>query len=290
VNFTLLPAGFAEASCAAAQCTKGDANGDNDVDTDDIPGFVDTILRGYVTAGSCEDDFAADICRFDMNLDCLLNGLDIQGFTDVVLGGTYEPAEAIVDCNGNSVADSLDIANETSNDVDGDGIPDECQQPDCDHNGVPDDWELLNGATDCNSNGDLDVCEPDCNSNDIADACDIATDPSLDCNSNGVIDACEPATGDCNSNGVPDSCDIAEDPTLDCNSDGVPDSCNLAIMPPMGSTDCNDNDVPDECDIASNFSEDSDSDGIPDECEGEGMMGGGSSMMSGGEGGGILVG
>ena len=38
----------------------------------------------------------------------------------------------IVDCNGNGVDDSLDIFTGTSVDHDGDGIPDECAEGDCD--------------------------------------------------------------------------------------------------------------------------------------------------------------
>lgn len=31
------------------------------------------------------------------------------------------------DCNGNGIEDAIDIANGTSSDLDGDGVPDECQ-------------------------------------------------------------------------------------------------------------------------------------------------------------------
>jgi glucose/arabinose dehydrogenase len=37
----------------------------------------------------------------------------------------------LVDCNSNAAADSCDIASGTSADANGDGIPDECQQPPC---------------------------------------------------------------------------------------------------------------------------------------------------------------
>lgn len=43
-----------------------------------------------------------------------------------VTGAASVPAP---DCNGNNVADSLDIANGTSQDVNGNGIPDECKPP-----------------------------------------------------------------------------------------------------------------------------------------------------------------
>lgn len=53
--------------------------------------------------------------------------------------GTYDPVleslalsdrpvvTSFVDCNGNGMADSLDIVNQTSQDLDGDGVPDECE-------------------------------------------------------------------------------------------------------------------------------------------------------------------
>ena len=51
------------------------------------------------------------------------------------------------DCNGNSIPDECDIASGTSLDVlppGGDGIPDECQS-DCNGNLIPDNLELLAG-------------------------------------------------------------------------------------------------------------------------------------------------
>lgn len=53
------------------------------------------------------------------------------------------------DCNGNGIDDQFDP------DSDGDGIPDDCEEPDCDGDGVPDDEEL-----DCDNNGVPDDCEP----------------------------------------------------------------------------------------------------------------------------------
>jgi hypothetical protein len=53
------------------------------------------------------------------------------------------------DCNGNGIDDQFDL------DSDGDGIPDDCEEPDCDGDGIPDDQEL-----DCDNNGVPDDCEP----------------------------------------------------------------------------------------------------------------------------------
>lgn len=45
------------------------------------------------------------------------------------------------DCNSNGIDDTLDIANETSGDCNGNGLPDECE-PDANGNGQPDDCEF----------------------------------------------------------------------------------------------------------------------------------------------------
>ena len=67
---------------------------------------------------------------------------------------------------------------------------------DCDGNGVADDVDLANGAADCDGDGVLDVCQlnagaEDCNNNGQLDTCDIASGVSLDLNANGVPDECE---------------------------------------------------------------------------------------------------
>ncbi len=68
------------------------------------------------------------------------------------------------DCNGNGIADHIDIADGTSSDCNGNGMPDECE---------PDE--------DCNDNGKQDIC-------------DVADGTSDDVNSNGVPDECECTT------------------------------------------------------------------------------------------------
>ena len=91
------------------------------------------------------------------------------------------------DCNGNGIPDECDISSASSSDVNGNGIPDEC--------------------------------EPDCNGNLVPDDHDIAIGTSLDCNSNSVPDECDISDGispDCDLNGVPDECDIAVGAPPDC--------------------------------------------------------------------------
>ncbi|UCG32460.1 MAG: hypothetical protein JSU68_12435, partial [Phycisphaerales bacterium] len=125
----------------------------------------------------------------------------------------------VADCNDNGVLDTCDIAGDTSDDCQPDGIPDECQlvENDCNGDGVPDDCQLADN--DCNENSIPDDCDlatctaetpwcDDCNDNGVLDTCDIAADTSTDVNANGIPDECEP---DCNNNGIPDTMD---DPTI----------------------------------------------------------------------------
>jgi predicted outer membrane repeat protein len=155
----------------------------------------------------------------------------------------------IPDCNENGVPDEFDIEDGTSFDCNHNDLPDECivLEHDCNANGVPDDCDLEVGSSaDCNANGVPDECiasENDCNANTFPDSCDLATGISSDCNGNGVPDECASET-DCDANGRPDACDVAEGWADDCNSNLRPDSCDIAAG---ASRDCNGNGVPDEC-------------------------------------------
>lgn len=63
------------------------------------------------------------------------------------------------DCNGNGRSDNCDIAAGSSTDVDGNGVPDECQ-PDCNLNGIPDRFDISSGrSSDLNSDGTPDDCQ-----------------------------------------------------------------------------------------------------------------------------------
>jgi hypothetical protein len=127
----------------------------------------------------------------------------------IVATVTYD---AVVDCNGNGALDQCDISSGTSNDLNLNGIPDECE-PDCNANGAPDDYDIEQGTS------------ADCNLNDIPDECDTTSGSSLDCNANQVPDECEP---DCNTNTIPDDCDISAGTSLDCDLNGNPDECDMA--------------------------------------------------------------
>ncbi|MBN1491830.1 MAG: VCBS repeat-containing protein [Phycisphaerae bacterium] len=177
---------------------------------------------------------------------------------------TVEFTEA--DCNNNGIVDATDIADGTSTDYDGNGIPDECE--DCNGNELPNACDVscdgscagvagCGTSSDCNADGEPDECEiasnsqapggpffctsdcdPDCNENGIPDACDVASGAATDLNDNGVPDTCE----DCDDNGIPDECDVS------CEGDcaGVA-GCGMA-------TDCNKNGIPDTCDLEQDVS------------------------------------
>ncbi len=66
----------------------------------------------------------------------------------------------LIDCNGNDVADAIDIFDGTSTDCNGNDIPDEC--------------DITSGASlDCDGNGVPDECDPDCNADGVPDVCQL---------------------------------------------------------------------------------------------------------------------
>jgi hypothetical protein len=232
---------------------------------------------------SCDDcPPLTGACCFSDGRQCI----EISDLSCGILGGTFQGggttcAQAdcpeVPDCNQNNVIDSQDISSGTSEDCNGNMIPDECEidvnstapggpffctmncDPDCNNNGIPDECDIANcdGSPGCQ----------DCNGNGIPDECDIANCDGLpecsDCNDNGIPDGCEVVPNgnepDCNNNGIPDSCE------MDCNSNGVPDDCDVDPSDPDGngqvSEDCDSNMVPDEC------QPDTDMDGIIDACD-----------------------
>ncbi len=152
-------------------------------------------------------------------------------------------------------------------DLNANGVPDACD-PDCNLNGLPDDYELATGqGADCNANGLPDDCDiaagtaRDCNQNRVPDSCDIAAGRLKDCNANGVPDLCEIDQGtarDCNRNAVPDECDLAAGTSADVNRNSIPDECE---------NDCNHNGIPDGWEITIGVAADLNANGWPDSCD-----------------------
>ncbi len=234
---------------------------------DFAPAFIgDWMLRAvFADDKDCNNDCVPDECQVAGN-DCNTN---------------QTPDDCETDCDANGTPDVCDIDIGGAQDLDGDGIPDVCQ--DCNTNGVPDSQDIA-GVTsvDCNTDATPDTCEvcpagagsPPCTTCFPAFFGDSAGFP--DCNTNGVPDVCD--GNDCNTNGRPDECDVINyfccqypDPTgsggankclQDCNTNEIPDECE---------SDCNTNLLADECEsIGGNL--DCNSNGTPDLCDLQGGL------------------
>ncbi len=88
------------------------------------------------------------------------------------------------DCNGNGIDDTIDIATGFSQDINGNGVPDECEF-DCNGNGIPDDFEILiTPSLDSNADGVIDSCQcpvqapPELLVNDVAKSRYLSINPS----------------------------------------------------------------------------------------------------------------
>ena len=198
--------------------------------------------------------------------------------------------KVLADCNGNGITDTEDVAAGTSDDCDGDLVPDECQgsSDDCDGNGIANYCEIIGGAQDCNFNGIPDNCDIssdfsiDCDGNGVIDVCEIDIE-GHDCNGNEELDACEnePDTDgdgiidecdvDIDGDGIPNSCDIDFTAGLDCDSDGQDDSCQ-EDTDSDGNIDVCDDDIDGDgvlnsCDVDQTGGSDLNGDGVDDDCQ-----------------------
>ena len=163
----------------------------------------------------------------------------MHAVTQQIINAENAADECLVhDCNGNGIADTLDLAIDASFDIDGNGVPDECD--DCNGNGTLDSLDLLAGEPDVNANLVPDSCEDDCNGNAVPDRWEIAQLSAEDLNGNNIPDSCEP---DCDSNGVADFQDIHVGTYSDVDRDSVPDVCQ----------DCNGNGLADWIDVDRQF-------------------------------------
>ncbi len=195
------------------------------------------------------------------------------------------------DCDFDGLNDLLWVENtaavpgaSTDNDMNGDDIPDRCQ--DCDEDctfatvgTVLGNIARLSSPTAC-----LDPCEIDSASGGCSGG-----DTESDCNANGIPDNCDTAfglvdNGDANDGylhiGWYDSgatCIAFGDPSNgfgcqfyrsgggsgDADADGVPDECQIA----GGADDCNENGLVDLGEIVGGTAADDNNNSIPDECE-----------------------
>jgi Metallo-peptidase family M12 len=180
---------------------------------------IDTCDNGQTTPqrgtimSYCGQTFSGGDANTDMRFHSVIVGL--------MRNGALTNACIANDDNGNGIDDAVDIADGTSSDVNGNGIPDEAE--DCNGNGVLDDTDIANGTSlDLDGNGVPDECQPDCNNNDIPDTLDISSGADTDDNGNFVPDACEP---DCDDNGISDYAQIQADMTLDLDRNAILDDC-----------------------------------------------------------------
>jgi DNA-binding beta-propeller fold protein YncE len=187
--------------------------------THDIPNLIDTCDDPQTTAqrGTIMSYCGQTWSGGNGNRDLYFHST-IQGNMDAYLA----IASCVVDdCNQNGVADATDISGSTSDDLNSNGIPDECE--DCNGNLVLDDTDIVMGTSlDLNANTVPDECEPDCNGNNVPDDKDIADATSADVYGNDIPDECE---ADCDTSSVSDYTQIQADMTLDVDRDAVLDSC-----------------------------------------------------------------
>jgi hypothetical protein len=80
---------------------------------------------------------------------------------------------AFRDCNGNDIPDADDIAGGTSDDVDRDGVPDECQCPDTDGDGVVGVDDLVSVLLDWGCRAGDAPCTGDANGDGAVDVDDV---------------------------------------------------------------------------------------------------------------------
>jgi Metallo-peptidase family M12 len=161
--------------------------------------YFHTTIRGFINTHVNE----SACVELDCNLNNIDDATDIANATSADVNGNAIPDEC-EDCNKNGTLDPADIAG-ASNDLNGNGIPDECE-PDCDSNGSPDDRDIALGASvDLYGNGVPDQCETDCNSNFISDYSEIQVNMPLDVNRNARLDSCE----DCDNDGTNDATELA---------------------------------------------------------------------------------
>ncbi len=154
---------MAKAQCQATVGLRSDCNGNGVPDSDDLyycysldcnsNGIPDECDIDTGTSDDCNFNGVPDECEPDQ--DC--NSNSVRDICDIGAGTS-------LDCNGNGVPDECDIASQTSDDLNSNGVADECDE-DCNLNGVPDDIDIANcewdpsWCSDCNGNGQLDVCE-----------------------------------------------------------------------------------------------------------------------------------
>jgi len=163
--------------------------------------IVTYSVAATATPGSTPLQFSAALHDPPVAILVVMEGMEFSP--------TFEDGSVniLIDCNGNGVQDSEDIAAGSSSDCDLDGVPDECG--------------FAPGLADCDQDGTPDICELDCDFDGVPDSCAIATNQEPDCDLNGIPDSCDfAAGGDQDGNGILDACENSLFWRGDCNSSG----------------------------------------------------------------------
>jgi len=196
-------------------------------------------------SGDCNENELPDECEIDQDStapgifyctadcadDCNNNGVPDECEIDENNPGPFGPyfckVDCLPDCNLNGILDLCDLNDDTSEDCDGNNVPDECQ-PDGDGDGTPD------------------ACDP-CNGDDIliGGICDHPGDPDpcetgeLDCSSGVLICTDGPAPDDQDGDGVFDCHDQCPDtaPGSPVDAAGCPLIGGCCYAPPNGCFD-----------------------------------------------------
>jgi len=219
-----------------------------DTDGDGICDVIDNcVFIVNPDQSDCDNDGAGDLCELDTDGDSVPDDCDICTGDD-----------ATGDTDEDGICDNIDncvfIANPDQSDCDNDGEGDLCEL-DTDGDSVPDDCDICTGD---DGTGDMDgdgICD------DIDNCILLANPDQFDCDDDGEGDLCELDT---DGDSVPDDCDVCtgDDATGDTDGDGVCDdidNCVLLVNP--GQEDCDDDGEGNICE------EDDDNDGVPNGCD-----------------------
>jgi len=179
----------------------------------------------------------------------------------------------IDDTDGDGVKDNADICPgfDDNVDVDGDSVPDGCDDlVDSDQDGVDDSEDLCPGfddTIDVDSDGIPDDCDNllDSDGDGVSDENDTCAgfDDNTDVDADGTPDGCDDLI-DSDADGIADGLDSCpgHDDSIDVDSDGIPDGCDTLI-------DSDGDEIPDANDTCEGHDDaiDVDSDGIADGCD-----------------------
>lgn len=176
---------------------------------------IDTCASGTILRGGFMS-YCHTVSGATANVDMTMHRLIRAAVADFMVNAPCLGS----DCDGDGVEDAEAIVQGQVVDLNGDGIPDACQ--DCNDDGVLDPDEIAMGAMDADDDGVPDACQPDCNGNGIVDVLDVLNGSSGDLWGNLVPDECET---DCNGNGTSDYNEILANMALDLDRDGRIDAC-----------------------------------------------------------------